>query len=448
MLRYSRYNHVVKIPEEDACVLYNFRTGAFLRLDPVKKAVFDNATDLPEDSGAVEALRQGGFLVAYDELRHMRTQAFAAGGTGRFLGLTICPTLACNFCCPYCFEQARSGRMSREVQDRIVGFARENLENFGLDGLDVVWYGGEPLLCPDIIESLSARLQEVCRDCGAAYTARIITNGWLLTEENADLLERAKVGFFQITLDGPTPETNDHLRRSKDGGSSFRRIMENLRKMRPFAMDPPKGYPADYKMPHIQIRCNINRDNAHLYGALAEQIHALSKEKGIGISVYPSKMDSSEENQDRIRNCTLESGEFAQLIGVDALIDRMHSKYNQLYCMAQYPHAYCIDELGNLYKCSELVGRDEYVIGNVRDYSLLREPGTGISGVDAFFETLFPEDDRECMACKVFPLCLGGCPRKRVQSKRECWPMKDNPDDFVLAQYRLRSAGRSEAQDS
>ena len=448
MLRYSRYNHVIRLPEEDDHVLYNFRTGALLRLDPVKKAVFDNAKDMPEGSRAIVSLQQGGFLVAYDELRHMRTQAFAAGGTGRFLGLTICPTLACNFSCPYCFEQARSGRMSSEVQDSIIEFARENLEKYGLDGLDVVWFGGEPLLCPDIIESLSARLQETCKDFNAGYTARIITNGWFLTEENAALLDRAKVGFIQTTLDGPSPETNDPLRRSKDGGSSFQRIMENLQKMRPFAMEPPAGSPADYKLPCIQVRCNVNRDNAHLYGELAAHIHALSEEKGFPVSVYASKMDSSDENPQSIQSCKLESDEFAHLIGADALAAKMPMRYNKLYCMAQYPHSYAIDELGNLYKCSELVGRDEYIIGNVRDYSILREPGMGISVVDAFFETVFPDYDRECMTCKAFPLCLGGCPNKRVQGKRECWSMKEKLDDFVLAQYRLRSADHPGLMDS
>ena len=87
MLKYSRYNHVVKIPEEEAHALYNLRTGALLRLDPVRKAVFDNALDMPGDSRAIQSLQQAGFLVAYDELRHMRTQAFSACGTGRFLGL-------------------------------------------------------------------------------------------------------------------------------------------------------------------------------------------------------------------------------------------------------------------------------------------------------------------------------------------------------------------------
>lgn len=438
MLRYSRYNHMVKIPDEDAHVLFNFRTGALLRLDPLKKAVFDNAADMPEDCKAMKSLRQAGFLVGYDELRHMRTEALSAGGAIRSLGLTICPTLACNFSCPYCFEQARSGRMSKEVQDSIVDFARETLEKYELSCLDVMWFGGEPLLCPDIIESLSERFMEVCHNLGVEYTARIITNGWFLTEKNAAILDRAKVAFIQITLDGPSPETNDRLRRSKEGGSSFRRIMENLQKLRPFAAEPPKGYPPDKKLPRVQIRCNVNRDNVHLYGELARKIRTLSEETGIDIFTYAGKMDSSDEDQQFIRDITLGSDEFGRLIGVDALAPKMPSKFRKLYCMAQHPHAYAIDELGNLYKCSETVGRDEFVIGNVRDFTIRKEPGPGIQVADAFFETIFPEHDRECMECKVFPICLGDCPKKRVQGRRECWSLKHNPDDFVLAQYRLR----------
>ena len=169
---------MVKIPDEEAFVLVNFRTGALIRLSPLQKAVFDQATELPASAKAIKKLRQGGFLVDYDELRHMRTQMLTAGGAGRALGLTICPTLACNFRCPYCFEQARSGLMSQEVQDSIVAFAQANMEKFALNRLTVTWFGGEPLLCPDIIESLSARLMEVCQKLGARYEAGIFTNGW------------------------------------------------------------------------------------------------------------------------------------------------------------------------------------------------------------------------------------------------------------------------------
>lgn len=440
MIKYSKYNHLVKIPDENAYVLYNFRTGAFLKLDEFQKAVFDNAPDMPEHSKAVKTFLKGGFVVSYDELRHMRTEAFVAGGQSKVLGLSICPTLACNFSCPYCFEQARGGRMSRKIQDAVVDFARENLEKFELDCLSVQWFGGEPLLCPDIIENLSARLMEVCQSLDVDYYAKIFTNGWFLTKENAAILERAKVYSMQITLDGPTPETNDNLRRSRDGNSSFRRIMENLKNLRPFAAKLPEGLPLppETVLPRIQIRCNVNKTNAHLYDELAKLVDDVAKDTGVTIFAYPAKMDSSEENRQDIRSSALAPEEYGRSIDAEAFAERMHSKYAKIYCMAQYQNSYVVDELGNLYKCNEAVGRDEYIIGNVQDFRLWQEPGEDIQVLDAFFETLFPEKDKECMECKMFPVCLGGCPKKRVDGQRECVPMKDNPDDFVLAKYRLR----------
>ena len=171
MLKYSKYNHIVKLPEEEAFVLANFRTGAIVRLTPLQKALFDLATAMPEHAKPIQKLLAGGFLVGYDELRHMRTQAFQASGEGSGLSLTVCPTLACNFACPYCFETARPGRMSRETQDALVKFVGEEMTLFRLRELHVAWFGGEPLLCPDVIESLSERFMDACREQGAEYGA-------------------------------------------------------------------------------------------------------------------------------------------------------------------------------------------------------------------------------------------------------------------------------------
>ena len=428
MLKYSRYNHLVKIPDEEAFVLVNFRTGALIRLSPLQKAVFDQATELPTSAKAIKRLRQGGFLVDYDELRHMRTQMLTAGGAGRALGLTICPTLACNFRCPYCFEQARSGRMSQEVQDSIVAFAQANMEKFALNRLTVTWFGGEPLLCPDIIESLSARLMEVCQKLGARYEAGIFTNGWFLTEENLELLERRKVNTIQLTLDGASPETNDHLRREAGGGSSFTRIMENIKKMRPYA-----GTSA----PNVVMRYNMNRENAPYFGELAAKIDAIARETGVNITAYPAKMDSSIENPQHIRESALSIDEYGHLASPRSVKNvRNPVNFRRLYCKAQYIHAYAIDELGDMYKCLELVGRKEFVMGNVRNFSWFKEPGEGIENMDRFFETIFPEEDKECMACKAFPLCLGGCPRKRIAGERGCMSLKSDLDGYTLARYR------------
>lgn len=48
-------------------------------------------------------------------------------------GITIYPTIGCNFACDYCFETKRRGKMGEEVQDAIVRSLEEKarrLERF------------------------------------------------------------------------------------------------------------------------------------------------------------------------------------------------------------------------------------------------------------------------------------------------------------------------------
>ena len=448
MLQYSRYIHCVRIPDEEAFALVNFRTGAVMRLTAFQKALFDRATELSESVPFVQKLREAGFLVAFDELRHMRTQAFLESGGGTALELTICPTLACNFACPYCFEEARNGRMSRETEDLICQFARDNMEHYGLTKLSVTWYGGEPLLCPDIIARLSERFIGLCAESGAEYRAGIITNGWFLTDRNILLLEQAKVTFIQITLDGPTPETNDLSRREKNGGSSFTRIMENIRKLRPYAPLPEQnGIPAGAKpaqpdssggtVPRVSIRCNLNRENAPLFETLKAKIDDVAAETGVNISAYASRMDITGPASPELARKEMDMSEYAGSQKPEDLIRRWGTPfYRRIYCMAHKKHEYCIDELGNLYKCWEDVGKDAFVFGHVRDFRHDGESRGNISVLDAYFETLFPQEDEECMACGFFPLCLGGCPHRRIMNRRECISWKDDPDSYALARYR------------
>lgn len=71
-------------------------------------------------------------------------------------------------------------------------------------------------------------MMALCEAKGAEYSAGIITNGYLLTQENADLLERCKVKSAQITLDG-VGEAHDKTRHLTGGGATFGCITDNLR---------------------------------------------------------------------------------------------------------------------------------------------------------------------------------------------------------------------------
>ncbi|MBR3314678.1 MAG: hypothetical protein IKG18_11125 [Atopobiaceae bacterium] len=66
--------------------------------------------------------------------------------------------------------------MSPEVQDDVVSLAERMLDASRSNDLSVTWFGGEPLLAPGVVESLSQRLMALMRDRGS-YKASIITNG-------------------------------------------------------------------------------------------------------------------------------------------------------------------------------------------------------------------------------------------------------------------------------
>ena len=161
-----------------------------------------------------------------DELQHMRKIYTARRFSRDSLGLTIAPTLDCNFACPYCYEDKRPGKMSEEVANRLVDYVERMLP--GRSSLRVMWYGGEPLMCKDIVESLTERFLRVATDCDATFRASMTTNGYLLTPNVVDRLSRFPVWEkIQITLDG-TAAYHDRKRPLKSGRQTFRTVYDNL----------------------------------------------------------------------------------------------------------------------------------------------------------------------------------------------------------------------------
>lgn len=86
-------------------------------------------------------------------------------------------------------------KMSASVQDDVVALAGRMLDASRTKDIHVTWFGGEPLLAPDVIESLSGRLMALAEERGGRYEASIVTNGYLLTQDIADMLGRLKVNY-------------------------------------------------------------------------------------------------------------------------------------------------------------------------------------------------------------------------------------------------------------
>lgn len=117
------------------------------------------------------------------------------------LHLVLATTMECNFGCPYCYENRRKGKMSLQVQEAIINFIHKNLEK-GIKLLDITWYGGEPLLYPEIIKNMSEKIHTLVDKYSCELNMYMVTNGYLLTPELVEMLDLIGVVKIQITLDG------------------------------------------------------------------------------------------------------------------------------------------------------------------------------------------------------------------------------------------------------
>lgn len=178
----------------------------------------------------------------------------------RELHLVLLPTEACNCRCLYCYETHRHGRMTAATIRGVKRLLRARIP--GLDRLHVSWFGGEPLLALDIIEELSAHIEEeVAANPGCRYRADITTNAYLLSRQTFARLCRARVGLYQISFDGPR-ELHDRKRILIDGSGTFDRIWENLLTLKETSDDVS-----------FLIRLHLDRHNFPRLRAFLDQYH-------------------------------------------------------------------------------------------------------------------------------------------------------------------------------
>lgn len=272
----SFYNFFYAINEMDQYIAYNSFSNALALLSGDEYATFqrlslNQPTTVSED--LLEALRKGSFLVDdnVDELSLVRYRMNRARYFSYALGLTIAPTASCNFKCVYCYEKnnMQGGMMSKVAQDNLVKMVRSYAQY--VKKLDITWYGGEPLLALDIIESLTAEFVKICDEFSLEYSASIITNGYLLTPDVAKRLTSCRIHSCQITLDGDR-DTHNMQRPHKDGSGTFDVIIQNLKA-------------SSLLLTNIALRVNVSPSTPNAYTAVKK----LVKEEGIvNAKVYSS----------------------------------------------------------------------------------------------------------------------------------------------------------------
>ncbi len=414
----SGFFQPVFLKENGNWALYNFANREVILLTPAEMAAFEAYPEGEISPPLFRKLTEGGFLTEADEIRMLRDRCSARVHEEKSdsVALTVCPTMDCNFACPYCVEtgQKRSGRMTPETVYYLKRFYDRLLEESQARFATVDWYGGEPTLAVDIIEDLSTHFLRTAHLLGVEYASSITTNGYLLDENAVKRLDRAGIFGYRITVDG-TAETHDSVRMLTGGQGTYRRIMENIRRM------CESGHT-------IEVRCNVSRRNASSVAALNDEITRLREETGASIHLRCARMMVYRDVPQEMKQDAMTEAEFSDFwSGIYSFYDGSDMLPLNVPCRACLKYSYCIDECGDIFKCNSFLGKKEHSLGNV---SALPRAEELAQGSDSVFirEHAFPTA-KECLTCKMLPICLGSCP---LSSEKRCHRLKQHPEVAAL----------------
>lgn len=415
---WSRYTY--QFEKNNRCFLYNSLSNSLAEIPrslhcAVKKGMHDGETDFLDEE-TFRQLKAMKVLVENDddEINKVIYQNSLRRREERRLILTINPTLACNFNCPYCFEPDHPNiYMSEEVEDGIVRFVKSRTN---AKAIDVTWFGGEPLLAFDRVKSLSRKLQNL----GLAYNGRMITNGYLLSSEVIEELPSLSITSLQITVDGMAA-LHDSRRCLRSGKPTFERIMKNIDILQ-----------TRYPKIGISIRMNVDETNKEDFINFYHYVSAkhypnaqlsLAFVKDLSDCKSCTNICNREKQVEFVKHVMQNYG-----IG-DALLYPISDRYE---CSIRNKNSLVIGPEGEVYKCWNDVGDKRKVVGNINgkvfnEALLLRY----LVGADPFM-------DSQCQECLLLPVCGGGCPLSRIRNKYEgardnvCPLYKENMDDLFF----------------
>ncbi len=426
---------VVQALNEDEMLLYSTLSTSILTMenDMFKTIFIDH--DFAKYGDECGSLCDMGFLFEGEKDSQLKElfkvrQEIVESDHG-ITGITITPSMDCNARCFYCFEHgAKKGTMSLETADDVARFLIDRCTD---KELYIAWFGGEPLLAPNIIDRITSKLV----DAGIKVESTITTNGILLNAEIVDKFKDWHVTRIQITLDGLGEEYNRIKNYTIDLDNPFERIMENIELSisSGISVHLRVNYKStDYDtvsktMNYLHDRFG-HYDKLYLYGAPLDLPH---------IKGY-SEFDENEGDIFlNVMNDSLRRGYENDELDFSSL--RVAEDYNKALgelMLAPFPancymvnrNRYVIDDAGLLYKCQRHLGKAQFSCGNVKDGAVFNE-------IYKYYVTANLHDEN-CKNCNILPICQGGCNASRLLNgdKFACPPSKTIIEKLVMKYYQ------------
>jgi uncharacterized protein len=434
----SKYNMFWNL-EDGTKIAFNSLTCALAEINSDFLEIIDNIDSIqlenlePEKKKLIDDMFLGNFICDdnFDEVKILKWRHYA----GKFdnsgsLELVLAPTLHCNFNCPYCYESdtTKHGNMGQEVQQAIINYVIENAKN--KKDINITWYGGEPTLAKELIYDMSAKMIAICEENNVQYKAFMVTNGYLINDDDILKFKESKINGAQITLDGP-PEINNKRRKLKESNEdTFYTILNNTKKFTENGI-------------RVGIRVNIDKSNIDYVEELIDRLSAEGLTNKIDVSF--GQVDTyTQTTCASFGGCCLDKEEYANIyLSFQKMLHdkgfsnaKGYTYYPGLkanYCCADSSASFVVDPQGYMYKCWNDVGIIERAVGNV---TYINKPNHNMMMQNADYLLWSPFNFSECVECNVLPICMGGCPHNgRADKKPECEKWKYNLEDVLKYTY-------------
>lgn len=400
----SKFNIYIKRPDNETLIFNSFSDSRVI-VDEELLNIIKNCEQLTDKSRMSQLLelKELGILTEskMNEDKEIEYWFQKMKFDSSVLSATILTTFACNMKCIYCFEQGVDSNISmkQEIINNTCAWLTNRMEQLRPKELVIIFFGGEPLMNMKAVEDISKTLFHESKKQGVILSIEIITNGLLLTPKLIDILLPFGLRKVKVTLDGDQ-KTHDRMRplkvaKDKDKGT-YNRILENLLEIKGKVPIFIGGNYDDTSKSHIPALL----DNLKEMG-FKDEIKEIAFKPILG---FPNHEKNSIH---KIDACTFSETNVDDLYWlVQETEKRGFTPMKKIAlgpCEAVRENSFTIDPSGKIYKCSAMVGREEYSVGNVnKDWE-----NSSFNSVNVSFMT--SDAWKNCLNCKFLPLCGGGC---------------------------------------
>lgn len=427
-MKASFYNLIVPVDEKTSAIFNTLNDTIILTSPQSADDLIKNRLSLFAEE-KIEKLHSLGMLIDDDhnekDVLAARRQIAQHYGDKSHIFLTL--TRRCNSKCVYCFQKKNKDQsiLTEETAKGIRLFTQDMVEANRSSELQIDFFGGEPLLCRDLLQKECAYYESFALDKKIRLSYRFYTNGTLLSKKMVDWLSQRPIKDLQVTLDGPE-EIHNAMRPLKNAKkNSFQEILGGLKRLK------------EARVPYV-IRINFDNTNIEFVEPLMKKLVAEGLE-GAALAFYPVQ-NMTEASCGHKAVCTNREVKAA----MPGLWDAAHAMGFQyaavpavgyLYCTASCVSSAVIDNKGRVFKCALLQEDTKYQIGQIT-----KDGFTGPNSEYSRWMNRNPLNWKKCSQCLLVPMCGGGCGGAGAHKNGTY----EKPNCMFMDRNLLRSAIRHE----